>query len=79
MLLEVERLAARRLVERLATLTFLQAVSRQCLKTARLQVPNYQPDPQLLSMLAPLRPGDHATSRGTEYQTLRADSNPSRR
>ena len=39
---QVERLAARREVERLATLKFLQAVSNQCFKIARLQMSDFQ-------------------------------------
>ena len=70
---EVERLAARREVERVATLKFLQAVSSQCFKIARLQMSDFQPHSQLLCMLAPLKPGDQASVRGGEFQIIRAD------
>ena len=70
---EVERLAARREVERVATLKFLQAVSSQCFKIARLQMSDFQPHSQLLCMLAPLKPGDQAFVRGEEFQIIRAD------
>ena len=70
---EVERLAARREIERLSTLKFFQAVSSQCFKLAGLQITDFQPDSQLLSMLAPLNPGDQATFRGAEWEVIRAE------
>ena len=57
----------------LSTLKFFQAVSSQCFKLAGLQITDFQPDSQLLSMLAPLNPGDQATFRGAEWEVIRAE------
>lgn len=67
---EVEVLAARREVSRLASLKFVQALSAQIqsLSSGHLSLPSFWPSEDLALLLQPLQPGDRRYFNGSEFE-----------
>lgn len=73
---EVERLAARRQIDRLAAMKFLQALSAQLAQLSQnaLALSSFEPQGDLALQLRPLQPGDLRSFNGTGFQILFKDS-----
>lgn len=67
---EVERLAARRQIDRLAALKFMQALSAQIaqLSNGSLCLTSFAPGDDLALQLQPLQPGDRRYFNGSEFE-----------